>query len=368
MDTESWTFDYYSLDSENATEEPWTFDYFPLDYENGTCQFEELPHARWLLPTLYSVFFLIGLTGNVVVIAVVFKRSSRRADTFILNLAVSDLLFVMTLPLWASALAQGGQWPFGVYLCKASGFAIAVTRCASSLLMAIMSVDRYFAVIKGTKVHPLRIRSCSVGACCTIWALSILVGFPSLVSRHVDSEKFTCVDSGTSTFSLGFKMAVILLTFVLPFAVVLFCYCRMAKYLWNYFGSYVGTSLTSGKPRRGHRWLRIVSCVVGAYCFSWLPFNTLSTVSVISKLGADIPCPAWLAIHQAMTATAALAFANSCANPLIYALLDAGFRRRAQSALPGLFRTCRSILPITGWSVPTNSATLESTSTYTGNR
>ncbi|KAM4044326.1 LOW QUALITY PROTEIN: putative G-protein coupled receptor 25 [Anomaloglossus baeobatrachus] len=338
-------------------------------YDNETeeeCHLQELPHARWILPTLYSMFFLIGFLGNMVVIAVVSKRSSRRADTFILNLAVSDLLFVCTLPLWASALAQGGHWPFGTYLCQASGYVIAVTRCASSLLMAVMSIDRYVAVIKGKKMHPLRTRSCSLGTCCGIWGASFLVGCPTLVSRHLDTDNSACVDSDESLFGLRFKLVVIFLTFVLPFAVVLFCYCRMARYL-NYFGKQV-KAMSTGKPRRGHSWLRIVSCVVGAFCISWLPFNTLNTVRVISKLGIKISCSMDDAIHQALSATAALAFANSCSNPLIYALLDAGFRRRAQLSIPGLFYKCRSMVPIPSWTMPTTSMSMESTSTYTGNR
>ncbi|XP_075190102.1 putative G-protein coupled receptor 25 [Anomaloglossus baeobatrachus] len=288
-------------------------------YDNETeeeCHLQELPHARWILPTLYSMFFLIGFLGNMVVIAVVSKRSSRRADTFILNLAVSDLLFVCTLPLWASALAQGGHWPFGTYLCQASGYVIAVTRCASSLLMAVMSIDRYVAVIKGKKMHPLRTRSCSLGTCCGIWGASFLVGCPTLVSRHLDTDNSACVDSDESLFGLRFKLVVIFLTFVLPFAVVLFCYC----------------------------------------------------LRVISKLGIKISCSMDDAIHQALSATAALAFANSCSNPLIYALLDAGFRRRAQLSIPGLFYKCRSMVPIPSWTMPTTSMSMESTSTYTGNR
>ncbi|XP_073525101.1 probable G-protein coupled receptor 25 [Phyllobates terribilis] len=353
MANESLMVDYFDYDDYYGNETEW-----PL---------QELSHARWILPTLYSIFFLVGFFGNMVVITVVSKRSSRRADTFILNLAVSDLLFVLTLPLWASALAQGGLWPFGAFLCKTSGFVIAVTRCASSWLMAVMSVDRYVTVIKGKKMHPLRTRSCSIGTCCGIWGTSILVGCPALVSRHLETCSSKCVDSDGSSFSLGFKMVVIFLTFVLPFAVVLFCYCRMAKYLWNYFGKQVRAMTSAGKPRRGHSWLRIVSCVVGAFCLSWLPYNTLNTVEVISKLGIDIPYTMDEAIDQALSATAALAFANSCSNPLIYALLDAGFRRHAHLSMPGLFYKCRSMVPMPSWTMPTTSMSMESTSTYTGN-
>ncbi|XP_069828054.1 probable G-protein coupled receptor 25 [Dendropsophus ebraccatus] len=341
------------------------YDYLLYYGNDSDCIYQELPHAHWILPTLYSIFFLVGFLGNVVVIVVVSKRSSRRADTFILNLAVSDLLFILTLPLWACSLAQG-YWTFGDFLCKASGFIITITRCASSLLMAVMSVDRYVAVMKGKKMHPLRTRSCSLGSCCAIWATSILVGCPTLVSKHLDVADSSCVDSNGSQFSLGYRLALIVLAFILPFAVVLFCYCSMAKYLWSYFGKQMRAITGPGKPRRGHSWLRIVTCVVGAFCLSWLPFTTLNTIDVISQMGIHMPCSTKVAARQALTATAALAFANSCSNPLIYSLLDDGFRRRAQLSLPGLFLKCRSMLPSPVWSVPTTSVSMDSTSTYTG--
>ncbi|XP_072284508.1 probable G-protein coupled receptor 25 [Pyxicephalus adspersus] len=353
MTTETLVDDYdYDYYFGNETEEP--------------CYFEELPHAYWILPTLCSIFFVCGLIGNAVVIMVVSRRSSRRADTFILNLAVSDLTFVFTLPFWASSQAQG-FWPFGTFLCQVSGFVIAITRCASSLLMAIMSIDRYVAVIRGTKMHPLRTRKYSIGCCCVIWTVSILIGCPSLLTREVNTETLACVDSN-ATFSLRFRIAVVFLTFVFPFAVIVFCYCRMAKYLWNYFGKQVNKVSNNGRPRSRHSWLRIVTCVVGAYCLSWLPFNTLNTVLLMAKLGVDIPCTVLVALRQGLDATATLAFANSCTNPLIYALLDAGFRRRAQLALPRLFHTCRSLMSTTGSTMPTTSASVESTSTYTGIR
>ncbi|KAM5180522.1 putative G-protein coupled receptor 25 [Mantella aurantiaca] len=349
------------------TAEPLLEDYFNFDYATEEpSDVKELPHAQWILPTLYSIFFAIGLIGNVVVITVVSKRTSRRADIFILNLAVSDLAFVFTLPFWAFSLANGEYWPFGTFLCRASGFAIAVTRCASSLLMAIMSVDRYVAVIRGTKVHPLRTRACSIGTCCAIWAVSAFVGCPSLWSRHLDAQT-ACKDSDARPF-LGFRIAVVFLTFVFPLAVVVFCYCSMAKYLWNYFSKQVSKLPSRGRLRSRHSWLRIVTCVVGAYCLSWLPYNTLNTLSLINKLGVDIPYSALEAIQQGLRVTAALAFANSCTNPLIYAFLDGGFRRRAQLALPRIFLTCHSFLSTVGSTMPTTSASVESTSTYTGNK
>ncbi|KAG8430230.1 hypothetical protein GDO86_018208 [Hymenochirus boettgeri] len=335
-------------------------------YDNETevlCPDPVLPQAYWVLPVLYSAFFLLGLTGNSVVIVIVSRRSSRRADTFILNLAISDLLFVLTLPFWAASSAMDGHWYFGIHLCRASGFIISVTRCASSLLMASMSVDRYLAVIRGHRGHPFRTRTCSLAVCCTVWMVSVITGMPSLVFRNVDEIHQTCIESSDSALAAGIKLASLVLTFILPLVVVLFCYSCMAKHLWKYFGSQQKVHLGKPKPRRRHRWLRIVSCVVAAYSLSWFPYNTLSTVKLIAELGKDFPCHT--AIDRALRVAAAIAFANSCTNPLIYALLDVGFRRRTQLTMPKCFQPCCLIRPFRGWNQPSTITSTESSSSYT---
>ncbi|CAH2225828.1 probable G- coupled receptor 25 [Pelobates cultripes] len=343
-------YEFYDYDNENDTEE--------------SCPSQDMPQANWILPILYSVFFIVGFIGNVVVMIVLFKRSSRRADTFILNLAVSDFIFVLTLPMWSSSLALGGYWPFGIDLCRASGFIIAVSRCASSMLMAVMSVDRYLAVRKGQKVHPLRVHTCSFVTCCTIWAFSILTGVPTLIYRRIDNITLGCVEYSESPVYAGLKLSTVIITFVLPFLIVVFCYCSMAKYLWSYFGGKKDTANGMMKRRSRHSWLRIVFCVVAAYSLSWFPFTILNTVKLVSNLGIDLPCHLWTATEQALTAAAALAFANSCTNPLIYTFLDAGFRRRARQILPWLLSNCCTFkqLSIRGWSVSTTLRSMESTS------
>ncbi|KAM9321148.1 putative G-protein coupled receptor 25 [Gastrophryne carolinensis] len=348
-----------------TTEIPTMTDFY-YDYENE-CPSEDMPHIGWVVSTLYLLFFLVGLTGNVVVIMVLSTRSSRRADTFILNLAISDLIFVLNLPFWVPSQVQEDNWPFGDFLCRASSFALAVTRSTSCFLMAIMSVDRYLAVIKQNKAHPLRARSCSIGACCGIWLVSILLGCPSLVSRHI-SETNSCIDSNESIV-LDFKIAISFLTFVVPFVVVTFCYCRMARYLCSHFASQLNVLKSRGRSRRGHSWLRIVSCIVGFYCFSWLPFNTVNTlVMVMTKCDTMVDCSTKEAIQQARRVSTALAFVNSCTNPLIYALLDSGFRRQAKLSVPRALSFCRSLLPISGSTAPSTSGSIESTSIYTSDR
>ncbi|NXH66301.1 GPR25 protein, partial [Hydrobates tethys] len=102
------------------------------------------------IPILYSFIFLLGLLGNLFVIVLMAKKSGgkRMVDTFVLNLAVADVIFVCTLPFWVVAGARGNRWLLGEGLCKVSSYAVAVNRCSSILFLTALSVERYLVIRK----------------------------------------------------------------------------------------------------------------------------------------------------------------------------------------------------------------------------
>uniref|UniRef100_A0A8B9ZKP6 G-protein coupled receptors family 1 profile domain-containing protein n=1 Tax=Anas platyrhynchos TaxID=8839 RepID=A0A8B9ZKP6_ANAPL len=91
----------------------------------------------WVSPKKESVHSIQGGIGNLFVIVLLAKRSGgrRAVDTFVLNLAVADVVFVCTLPFWVAAGARGNRWLLGEGLCKASSYAISVNRCSSILFL-----------------------------------------------------------------------------------------------------------------------------------------------------------------------------------------------------------------------------------------
>lgn len=97
------------------------------DLKNGTV-FESL-----FIPTLYSVAFVVGVLGNGLLLGVLFQSRKRWSvtDNFILHLAVSDVLLLLTLPLWAAQAASEAGWEFGSALCKITGtvFTVRIFQC-----------------------------------------------------------------------------------------------------------------------------------------------------------------------------------------------------------------------------------------------
>ncbi|NXG71773.1 GPR25 protein, partial [Baryphthengus martii] len=129
------------------------YDYPPVTNMTGDWEV----FSRWevffttvFIPILYSFIFLLGLVGNLFVITLMAKKSGgrRMVDTFVLNLAVADIIFVCTLPFWVVAGARGNRWPLGEGLCKVSSYVIAVNRCSSILFLTALSVERYLVIRK----------------------------------------------------------------------------------------------------------------------------------------------------------------------------------------------------------------------------
>jgi hypothetical protein len=75
---------------------------------------------RYIVFVLYLVTFCIGAVGNtltIIAIAVNQRLKRSAATSFMLNLAIADDLFILSLPFMAhSTLTR--KWAFGAGLCK----------------------------------------------------------------------------------------------------------------------------------------------------------------------------------------------------------------------------------------------------------
>lgn len=94
---------------------------------------------------MYTLIALLSMTGNAVVIFIVYHFQRMRSPTnfFIVNLAVSDLLMgIMCIPFsyWPNLVLL--YWPFGEFLCKAISFCKGVSVVLSAHTLIVISVDK----------------------------------------------------------------------------------------------------------------------------------------------------------------------------------------------------------------------------------
>ncbi|XP_016122286.1 probable G-protein coupled receptor 25 [Sinocyclocheilus grahami] len=319
--TMSSTSDDYTHDfSMNSTGD---YDYY-TPVENDSVL---MPMSSIYIPVLYFVMFLTGFLGNLFVIVVIGKRrkkNGRLVDTFVINLASADLVFVFTLPLWAIA-ASFGEWPFGEAMCKISSFIIAVNRFSNIFFLTCMSIDRYLAVVRLMDSQFLRSSNCAQITCGVVWIISFFLGIPSLVYRRLTGDML-CSEDSKSSFVQGMNLLTIFLTFLLPVLILCLCYGSILVNLRRHCHT---TANSRAEARRRHS-LKIVFAIIAAFLISWLPFNLFKTMQVILLMSTgDLSGETKVVIVNGLTLSCCLAFLNSCVNPAVYFFLDQHFRRRA---------------------------------------
>ncbi|CAL8357363.1 unnamed protein product [Merluccius merluccius] len=324
-------------------------------------EWSPLPQTA-LVPALYGVICVLGIVGNALAVYVLAHDGNARrtvANTFMLNLCVSDLLVLLSLPLWAVYYALGFRWPFGRFACKLCGGLLHLNLYASIFFIMCMSMDRYLAI-----VHPLRSQGArdpgrARVACALVWALACLCTAPTLVFRDTHLFEGLGVEVCAMLYPsrywyLGLAWMKIALAFLLPLVVILSCYCVIGRHLllaglwirrrrspgWSAAGAGAGADAGAGgvslEGRGLERVLWTVVAVVLAFFFCWFPFHLLTLLDVLGSHGLLAGC--WLDWSTANLTALALCvgFSNSAVNPVLYCFIGNHFRGRLGGLCKGL--------------------------------
>eukprot|EP00061_Rhincodon_typus_P003225 g19576.t1 len=131
---------------------------------------------------VYALVCLVGLAGNAMVIFVILRYAKMKTATniYLLNLAVADELFMLSVPFVAAAAALG-RWPFGPLMCRAVLSVDGLNQFTSVFGLTVLSADRYVAVVHPIKAARYRRPSVARLVNLGVWLLSLLVILPIVV-------------------------------------------------------------------------------------------------------------------------------------------------------------------------------------------
>ncbi|NXS03782.1 GPR15 protein, partial [Oxylabes madagascariensis] len=277
------------------------------------------------LPILYSAMFLVGIVGNsILIVALICKRRVQRLiDIFIVNLAASDFIFLITLPFWVDMEVSGEDWRVGSFLCKTSSYVISVNMYCSILLLTCMSADRYLAIMHPSIARQIGTRSYSRALCICVWLLSCCLGVPTLLFRGLKEQygKTYCTDEAMTEVKLIMSLMLLVLAFFFPLLSILTFYCSITKRLCVHYQK------AGKRDKKLRKSIKIVFIVVAAFVVSWVPFNLFKFMAILLRLLKQPDCFIGMVAQLGMKVSSPFAFANSCANPLIYFCFDNYIRR-----------------------------------------
>ncbi|KAM9231220.1 C-C chemokine receptor type 4-like [Leptosomus discolor] len=276
--------------------------------------------AASFLPVLYTLVFLLGLMGNILVIVVLFKykRLKSMTDVYLLNLAISDLLFVLSLPFWSYFTID--QWVFGTPWCKIISWIYLVGFYSGIFFIMLMSIDRYLAVVRA--VFSLKARTAFHGLITSliVWLVALSASVPELVFRESFNEHnyTTCkprYPGNFTTWKLFSTLEINILGLIIPFIVMTFCYSMIIK------------TLVHCRNEKKNKAVRMIFAVMIMFFFFWTPYNIVIFLQLLEMTGVIRDCQVSRNLDYAFQVTEILGLFHCCLNPVIYFFMGEKFKK-----------------------------------------
>uniref|UniRef100_A0A669CK67 Cysteinyl leukotriene receptor 1-like n=1 Tax=Oreochromis niloticus TaxID=8128 RepID=A0A669CK67_ORENI len=230
----------------------------------------------------YLLVFPVALICNIGALAVFFRQSSRRRSAscvIMMNLAISDGSFSLTLPLRLAYYFNEGKWFFPDWVCRLCVFGFYVN------LYTRNNATRCF--------EPETPKS---------WSIILVLNYVAV------------------TFG-----------FLIPFLTIIICYSKIIRQLTT-DSSPSGTNLASkNRTRNRRRSVHLVSMVTATFLLCFLPYH------LVRSLHLHAVCNRWncnilLALQRGVVVTLCLAASNSMVNPLLYYYSTRTFRENLREA------------------------------------
>ncbi|XP_063800066.1 C3a anaphylatoxin chemotactic receptor-like [Pseudophryne corroboree] len=239
-----------------------------------------------------------------------------------LHLAIADFICCLILPLKIADWAMYLKGEVAYTLCKVSTGILYITMCASVNFLCAMSIERCASIMWPiwSKTHKTQkcVRSISV----IIWALSLTLSLPHVIFNCVFFDMSECMgkfnfhDFHRHTSDMNIMKITRLVTmFVIPFVIILVCYCLIFFKLTQV-----------KKSKKSQRPYRIITTVVTCFFICWFPYYTWPLIPMHSK-SSDID-------NTVYVMCVCLAYFNSCINPILYVFIGQDFKESLMRSIP----------------------------------
>jgi len=339
--------------------------HYNLVYPKGATQLDGIPketlsmiHEHWgsfppqhplILHVVGICFFflwVINFFGNGCVIYIFLKTKSLRTPTnmFVVNLALSDLIMMLTmgLPVVINAYTQR-YWMWGNLGCELYGFIGAVCGTCSILTMVVIGYDRYNVIVKGfsgQKITP----GLAFIILIVVWGYAVGCSIPPFFgwgSYSPEGLLVTCsYDYLTQDWNRKSFMAyAFIFNYTCPVISIIVFYSQIVKAVVAHEAALRAQakkmnvdSLRSNAKDDGDsaevRIAKVAITNVMLWLCTWTPYAVVVAIGCFGDQSLVTPLVSQLPSFLAKTA--------SCLNPVVYAVSHPKFREAIAREIPCL--------------------------------
>uniref|UniRef100_A0A3B3U648 Prostaglandin D2 receptor 2 n=1 Tax=Poecilia latipinna TaxID=48699 RepID=A0A3B3U648_9TELE len=291
---------------------------------------------------IHGIFSSLGILENALIIWVLGFRLRQRtvASIWMLNLAMSDFLATLTLPLFTFYFYSSHSWELGYPLCIVQTSIFFFNMFVSAFLLAAISLDRLLLVSKPvwSKNHRSVARAWKL--CALGWGWAALNTLPYSIFRSViekaDSRKlcyhhFALYLSSEDSLEMDCNVrqgataiSKFLLAFFFPLVVIAGSYIKIAL------------SLRNRHRRRNlfsQSFTKMVTSVIAAFVLCWAPYHIFCILEMAAQYNKKI----FKLVQVGLPVSATFAFLNPVLNPVLYVFSCPHFCVRIRQSLGAVF-------------------------------
>lgn len=190
--------------------------------------------ATVTIGTILSIMCFVGVSGNIYTL-VVMCHSMRTAASmyiYIINLALADLLYLLTIPFVVCTHFLKG-WYFGDAGCRILISMDFLTMHASIFTLTIMSTERYFAVLKPLDTVK-RSKSYRKAIAVLVWVASLILTLPMIVTIQLTTvgKKAMCLPTLSQQSYKIYISFLFCTSIVAPGLIIGYLYIQLARTYW----------------------------------------------------------------------------------------------------------------------------------------
>ncbi|XP_028679292.2 free fatty acid receptor 2-like [Erpetoichthys calabaricus] len=283
-------------------------------------------HTQLLL-SVYIITFITGMPANIIALytfSLKVRNKPAPIDILLLNLTVSDLVFLLFLPFRMIEATSGMRWVLPYFLCPLSGFVFYSTIYISTCFLTAVSVERYLGVAFPIKYKLKRKPIYAIVASVVFWIVSSANCSIVYIMQYHNSNSTIDTSVCYENFNkeqlkilLPVRLELFLILFCIPFLITMYSYVNFIRIL---------NSLPNISRRRKQRanGLAMGTLLVFILCFG--PYNISHVVGFVEGQS-----PKWR-VDALLLSTF-----NACLDPIIFYFSSTAVQKVFGQCFKGIF-------------------------------
>uniref|UniRef100_A0A3B5B3I0 Bradykinin receptor B2 n=1 Tax=Stegastes partitus TaxID=144197 RepID=A0A3B5B3I0_9TELE len=268
-----------------------------------------------MIPAYILFITALGITLNLFVLMVLClqKKACTMAEIYLSNLAVADLCLISVFPIFTMISTKKFNLYLSKALCKLISFFLSMNANSSINMLALVSIDRYMALVHPLTTERMRRPFYARLACVVVWGVCVLLNVPMLMYTDVIHD----TRRNFSTCDLNFPSQTMLLVyegihvfiFMLP---IFFVSCCTLKIIHE------------------HKATVLVLVVFCVFLICWVPLYVVSILELLSRANILNGCHVFRNLYFCQFIFSLLAIFNSILNPILYLIVGKNFQTKVK--------------------------------------